>query len=311
MTAGGLPDEVRTRLEARYQRLAASRRLRPATATLARFREIDGSTLGILVSVQLFTTVIPLMILGFSYIENFAQSASAGTIWIRELGLVHPTSDRVRGAFGSTAGLRSSWTFLGVAGFLVWGIPMAVTVARIFAKAWRREEFGLSQRVLRGALWFALYLTMIVCRERITFGHDLGGAWRVLFFALAQIPVWLFWSLTPALLVRNGGRGLIYMALAGLAGVVIDGVIIPLSGRLFFPAVLDGWVELGPIGIAMALLTWCGVIGTGWVVTACVGAVLWERNAPPDTVVEAQSDDSEDNDPASARSAARRSDRRA
>lgn len=283
-------DVVRARLEERYRRLAASRKLHLATATLARFREIDGSTLGILVSVQLFTTVIPLMILGFSYVENFAQSASAGTIWIRELGLVHPTSDRVRGAFGTTAGLRSSWTFLGVAGFLIWGIPMAVTVARIFAKAWRREEFGLGQRVLRGAAWFTLYLTMIVCRERITFGTHHSGEIRVMLFVLAQIPVWLFWSLTPALLVRNGGRGLIYMALAGLAGVVIDGMIIPLSSRLFFPMVLDGWVELGPIGIAMALLTWCGVIGTGWVVTACVGAVLWERTAPSETVVECQTD---------------------
>jgi len=36
--------------------------------------------------------------------------------------------------------------------------------------------------------------------------------------------------------------------LAGLAGVVIDGMIIPLSGRAFFPIVLDGWAELGPIG---------------------------------------------------------------
>lgn len=290
MTEDGRQGEVRARLEERYRRLAASRKLRPATATIARFQEIDGSTLGILVSVQLFTVVIPLMILGFSYVENFAQSASAGTIWIRELGLVHPTSDRVRGAFGTTAGLRSSWTFIGVGGFLIWGIPMAVTVAAIFAKAWRREQFGLTQRVLRGALWFALYLTMIVCRERITFGHHHSSGMRVLMFALAQGPVWLFWSLTPALLVRNGGRSLIHLALAGLAGVAIDGVIIPLSGRAFFPMVLDGWAELGPIGIAMALLTWCGVIGTGWVVTACVGAVLWERTAPSETVVECQAD---------------------
>ncbi len=31
-----------------------------------------------------------------------------------------------------------------------------------------------------------------------------------------------------------------------------------------------------------------GVIGTGWVVTACVGAVLWERNAPAQTVIESE-----------------------
>ena len=44
----------------------------------------------------------------------------------------------------------------------------------------------------------------------------------------------------------------------------------------------------------MALLTWCGAVGTGWVVTACVGAVLWERNAPSKTVVESQTEDDAD-----------------
>jgi hypothetical protein len=30
------------------------------------------------------------------------------------------------------------------------------------------------------------------------------------------------------------------------------------------------------------------VIGTGWVLTACVGAVLWQRNAPAQTVIESE-----------------------
>jgi hypothetical protein len=82
-----------------------------------------------------------------------------------------------------------------------------------------------------------------------------------------------------------------YLVLAGLAGLVIDGIILPLGARIVFPPLMSGWDELGPIGVAMALLTWCGAIGTGWVVTACVGAVLWERTAPSETVVEAQNDD--------------------
>jgi hypothetical protein len=43
---------------------------------------------------------------------------------IRELGLVRPAADHVRQAFGHSSALKSSWTFLGVAGFLIWGIPM-------------------------------------------------------------------------------------------------------------------------------------------------------------------------------------------
>ena len=228
------------------------------------------------------------MILGFSYFHGFSDHVSPGRIWIRELGLGHPRSDRVQLAFGESAGLKTSWSFLGVAGFLVWGIPMSMTIAAIFAKAWRRAELPLIQRALRGSIWFMLYMAMVTCRERIVFGADHSHGVRVLLFAVALVPVWIFWSLTPVVLVREGGRGWSYLALAGFAGVVIDGIAIPLSGRLLFPPLLDGWDGFGPIGVTMALLTWTSVIGTGWVVTACLGAVLWERRAPADEVVELQ-----------------------
>ncbi|MGA3257175.1 MAG: hypothetical protein ABSD32_24400 [Mycobacterium sp.] len=288
MSAGRNREDVRRRLEERYRRLADSRKVRPAAAIVARFNEIDGGTLGVLVSIELFTTVLPLIIIGFSYLSGFAENVSPGILFIRELGLGYPLNDRVRAAFGASSGLRSSWTFIGVAGFLVWGIPMSITIAGIFAKAWRREQFGLTERLLRGATWFVLYLTMIALRERITFGGDQTGAIRALLFVAAQIPVWIFWSLTPVLLVRDGGRGRTYLALAGLAGVVIDGTILPLAARILFPQLLSGWDGFGPIGVAMALMMWCMVMGIGWIVTACVGAVLWERTAPPETVIESQ-----------------------
>jgi hypothetical protein len=39
----------------------------------------------------------------------------------------------------------------------------------------------------------------------------------------------------------------------------------------------------------MAMMTTCTVIATLWVTNACIGAVLWERTAPPDLVVRTQS----------------------
>jgi hypothetical protein len=290
MVDGTNRSDVRLRVQDRYRRLAEARRLRPVAAIVARFNEIDGGTLGAMVSVQLFTTVIPLMIMGFAYMRGFADNVSPGTLVIRELGLVRPASDHVREAFGHSSALKSSWTFLGLAGFLIWGIPMGIMIAGIFAKAWRREQFGLRGRLWRGVVWFALYLVMIGMRDRIAFGGDHHTGMRVVRVALSLLPVWIFWSLTPALLVRDGGRGRNYLMLAGLAGVVIDGIVLPLGSRWLFPPILDGWDELGPIGVAMALLTWCGAIGTGWVITACVGAVLWERHAPSKTVVESQTE---------------------
>ena len=296
MSTGIGREDLQRRLEARRRRLRESRALGPVAAVAARFKEIGGADQGVLVSVQLFTVVIPLMILGFGYFSGFAENASPGVIWIRELGLDGPAGETVRDAFGTSAALRSTWTFVGIAAFLAWGIPMSMTVSAMFAKAWRREQFGPGQRLARGAAWFLLYLAMLVARERIAYGAEYAGLTQAALFAAALVPVWIFWSLTPAVLVRDGGRGFRYLALAGLAGVVIDGILIPLGGRLLYPPVIDAWTDFGAIGIAMALVTWCLIIGTGWVITACVGAVLWERVAPADTVVEAQT--AEEREPA-------------
>jgi hypothetical protein len=58
MSAGGKREDARRRLEERYRRLADARKKRPAAAVAARFTEIDGATLGALVSIELFTTVM-------------------------------------------------------------------------------------------------------------------------------------------------------------------------------------------------------------------------------------------------------------
>jgi hypothetical protein len=55
-------DDARRRLERHRERLEQSRRLAPLVAVARRFVEIDGSTRGQLVSIQLFTTVIPQII---------------------------------------------------------------------------------------------------------------------------------------------------------------------------------------------------------------------------------------------------------
>lgn len=255
---------------------------------VARFKEIDGTSLGLIVSLELFTTMIPMIIVGFNYFTGFAEEVSPGELLIREAGLVAPLSDRVRDAFGDASALETNWAYAGLTGFLVWGIPMSLSISGIFAKAWRRAPFGLGDRLLRGAGWFLMYLATIGVRQAISLGGEHPAPVRVLLFLAGLVPVWIFWTLTPYLLVRDGGRGWRYLALAGLAGTAISGVVIPMAARVVFPRMLDGWTGFGPIGVAMALITWCAVVGIGWVVSACAGAVLWERTAPVETVTDAQ-----------------------
>lgn len=257
-------------------------------AVTRRFQDIDGSTQTGLLSLTLFTTVLPLVILGFGYFSGFASNISVGVLFQRQLGLTGPLAQTVRDAFGSADGLRSSWTVIGLAGFLVWGIPMTSQVAGIFAAAWRREPLSFWQRVGRGTLWFVAYLVTLAIHDVIAFGSDHSLSVGIPLYLVSLIPIWIFWTVTPALLVRDGGRGARFLVTAGFAGLAIDGVILPLVERLFAPSLLDGWNGFGPIGVAMAIIIWCGAIALGWVLTACVGAVIWERYAPTATVLEVE-----------------------
>lgn len=274
----------------RVTRLEQGRRTGLFVAVTRRFLDIDGFTYGALMAIELFTTVLPLMILSFGYFSGFADNASIGTMFVHQLDLTGSTEQTVRAAFGTSDALRSSWTIIGMAGWLFWGIPMAITVAGMFAKAWGREQFTLLERLWRGGLWFVIYLVTMIVRERIAFGISGHAGPQVGFYLVTLVPIWLFWTLTPVLLVREGSRGRRFLIEAGLAGLVIDGVILPLATRTIFPHLLSGWTSFGPIGVAMGLMTWCGVLGYGWVATACFSAVLWERAAPIPTVIAAQSD---------------------
>ena len=272
---------------ARYERLERGRATGPMLATGRRFFEIDGLDQGGLLAVELFTTVIPIIVIGFSWLRGFASQASVGDLFIRQLGIDSPQDEVVRSAFGTTAQLRSVWTLAGLAGFLVWGIPMSITVARMFALAWRREQFAIRHRLWRGGVWFVLYLTTMLTGQRLSFDVD-GRVSSVSVLLISLLPSFVFWAVSPIILVRDGAKAWRQLIFAGLAGVVIDVVVLRVAARLIFPALLRGWEGFGSIGVAMTLMTWCGVIGVGWVVAACAGAVLWERSAPADAVLGAQ-----------------------
>src|SRR5215813_4264819 len=101
--------EARRRLEKCYDNLNRSLKTALLVAVIKRFVEIDGFTLSGLVSIQLFTSVIPLIIIGFAYFSGFASNASVGDLFIRDLGLHHPFDVRVREVFGTPSGVQYVW----------------------------------------------------------------------------------------------------------------------------------------------------------------------------------------------------------
>ena len=271
----------------RLERLEHSRSLGVPVATTRRFFEIEGLDLGGLLALELFTTVIPIILLGFGWFSGFSNNLSFGDLLIRQLELTGTSAQQMRDLFGTGASLKSTWTVFGLASFLVWGIPMSVQVAKTFARAWHRERFGFFEEAWRGGIWFIVFLTAQVATVVITTTR-VDGVPHMVNNVLGLTPSFLLWFLTPAILVRNGTYGWRHLVWCGLAGVVLDAILIRVATRVLIPALLSGWDGFGPIGAAMTLMTLCIVLAALWVVTACLGAVLWERTAPDELVMAAQ-----------------------
>lgn len=269
---------------ARYERLEESKAVGPLVHTTKRFFEIEGLDLAGLLALELFTTIIPLVLLGYSWASGFNSNLNFGDFMIKWMELKGQSAAIVHDLFGDSARLRDTWTVLGIAGFLFWGVPMSAQVAKTFARAFRRERWSFMAEVGRGTLWFGVLLISQI--STVVIGNVVAG--RPPLNLLAWIPSFVLWSVSPLVLVRNGTNGWKHMIWCGLAGVVLDLIGVRITLRWVFPKLLEGWVGFGPIGVAMAMMTTCTVIATLWVITACLGAVLWERNAPADTVIRSQ-----------------------
>ncbi len=284
-----LPQKLTQSFTHRMEELEDSRRLGTPVAATRRFFEIEGFDLSGLLALELFTTVIPLMLLGFGWASHFSSQLSFGDTLIKQLELTGAAAEQVRNLCGSGSSLRSTWTVFGLGSFLIWGIPMSSQVAKTFGRAFRRERYPFWGEAWRGAVWFCLFLVTQALTVKISVGHP-GTFWDVVANILGLLPSFILWSVTPAILVRDDFHSFSrsswpYLMWCGLAGVVLDTVGVRMLIRFLIPALLHGWVDFGPIGVAMALMTFCTVVAALWVVTACVSAVLWEHRTPTDVVM--------------------------
>ncbi len=67
-----------------------------------RFNEIEGKHLALVISLNLFVAVIPLLILGYAFLEAFNPNHSVGALIVEDLHLTGSTAHVVRDTFAST-----------------------------------------------------------------------------------------------------------------------------------------------------------------------------------------------------------------
>jgi uncharacterized BrkB/YihY/UPF0761 family membrane protein len=249
-----------------------------------RFKRIEGKHLAIVIALNLFVAVIPLIIIGYSFIQAFNPQRDVGDLFVSDLHLTGSTAQIVRDTFTNASSGKSVALSISLISLLITGLDVSATAQIAYARAFTMTPLRGVQKYLRGAAWLVLLLAdtgaALTLRDLATY-HPVG-------FAIAAGTVLLvlefgFFLLTPRLLLDLPfkWRDLIPgAAVCTVAAAIVHALL------SFF---LRNWIgeyghAYGGFGVALALAAAVGLIASFWVWIAAVMGVYWERKAGPAAV---------------------------
>ena len=252
--------------------------------SLRRFKKIDGKHLALIISVNLFVAVIPLLIIGYAFLEGFSPHHSVGAQAVENLHLTGSTAHLVRDTFATAQSGKNVALSISLISLLITGLDVSATAQVAFARAFGMSPLRGVQKYLRGGAW----LVLLLADTGASLTLRTLAAGRPLWFALIAAAVLLvlefgFFLVTPRLLLELpfAWRDLVPgAAICTVAGAAVHTVAV------FF---LRNWFgeygnAYGGFGIGLALIAALGIVASFWVWIAAVMGVYWERKAGPAAV---------------------------
>ena len=252
--------------------------------SLRRFHKIDGKHLALVISVNLFVAVIPLLIIGYAFLEGFNPHHSVGAQAVENLHLTGSTAHLVRDTFATAQSGKSVALSISLISLLITGLDVSATAQVAFARAFGMTPLRGAQKYLRGSAW----LVLLLADTGASLTLRALAAGRPLWFALITAGVLLvlefgFFLVSPRLLLdlpfawRDLVPGAVVCTVAGAAVHAV---------AVFF---LRKWFgeygnAYGGFGVGLALIAALGIIASFWVWIAAVMGVYWERKAGPAAV---------------------------
>ena len=249
-----------------------------------RFNKIEGKHLALVISLNMFVAVIPLLIIIYAFIASFSANRSFGVLLDRDLHLTGNSALIVRDTFTNAKSGKSVALSISVISLLITGLDISATAQVAYARAFTMTPLRGAQKYLRGAAWLVLLLadTVIILALR-----NLAASLPAWFTVVAGVVLlaleFVFYLITPRLLLdlpfkwRDLVPG---AALCTGAAVIVHAVV------FFF---LRKWVAeygeaYGGFGVSLALIAAIGIISSFWIWIAAVMGVYWERKAGPAAV---------------------------
>jgi membrane protein len=285
-------ESVKSTVGRRKTQLESDRRVSFALSARQRFREIEGKHLALVIGANAFIAIIPLLIIGYAFIEAFNPQRSFGTVLIGRFRLEGETADIVGSTFTTAKAGKSVALSIGLISLLITGIDIAGTVGTAYSRAFRMSQPLGWRRFARGAAWLLALLAMTSLVLTIRYWASSRPLWFLIVLGpLSFGMTLLFYWATPRLVLDLpfGWRAL-------FPGALIS-ALLAVALNVASTFVLASWFSwygqaYGGFGVGLALMSWIGIVSIFWVAIAAVQGVYWESRAGADDVraVETASD---------------------
>ena len=262
-----------------------------------RFKQIEGKHLALIIAVNLFVAVIPLLIIIYAFASSFSPHRSFGVLAVRDLHLTGSDAVIVRDTFTTANSGKSVALSISLISLLITGLDVSATAQLAYARAFSMAPLKGVQKYLRGAAWLILLLAFTCAALALRALAAGDPLWVTIVAAAAVLAMEFgFFLLTPRLLLDLPfkWRDLV----PGAAVCTVAAVIVHAVTALF----LRNWVTeyghaYGAFGVSLALIAAIGITASFWVWIAVVMSVYWERKAGPAAVAAMEELSAETNAP--------------
>lgn len=260
------------------ERLATKPVIGPLLRVQDRFGEVQGDPLANGIALQIFLSLIPLLLVAIAVIGFLAGNDASFTADVVDaLGIPADSTaaDSLRTAIESAEESRQAATIVGVLGLLWRGLAVVAAVQRAIDNVWQTRSEGFKDKagailwLLGAAVIFAAsfalstvlnFLPGVVAPVSIVLGLAVNlGLFLWTYHELGRLPV--------------GWRAL-------LPGAVLCAVgfeVLKLVGTIYVPRLVASSSALyGSLGIVIAILAWLAFFGRLLVYGAVVNVLRWE-----------------------------------
>lgn len=234
-----------------------------------RYNRIGGSDLSGLLTLEFFSALVPILIIGVSAISTLSNNLHLGDILAEGFELKGKPAQIMHEAFPDGSNLKSYYTLFGILSFVIWLIPLGTQMSKIYSKAFDYNLNTKTENTKSGLLWLSIYVASVLLP--ILISEYVFEDTKYTYVPLRLIFVFALWYVTPWILMGKYEIGAKFLLKFATMGLVLDGILTFIIIRIAFPLFLNSWEDFSAIGVAMSLLSWCLVTSYIWVIIASIG----------------------------------------